>query len=1172
MIALLPLLMACRRPALPEPSLDAVVPEYAWNGQDNTITLVGDHFFPMVDVDARSGEPTINPSYQAFLVGPEGGLARHELIGVGILDERHLSATVARGLDPGSYDVVVEAPTGATAALTGAFRVTDAQAAQLLVSSPKVVYSVTEEAELVLELVDVGGDIVDLPLEVAVVAVPGASGTGVSFDAGTLDQAVPTPDGDGLRGILLNGTARLGVRPTVPDRLSISVVPWDAASNVVGDQMVLTFEPGDDLHVTFQLPKSMGEPAIATAGEAVDVVARVVDQYDNAVDDPIPVTLRTACSGWVEDVVLEGRTTLSVVPRLATTDFCSEDRVEVVQPTSLVGSSTPYTVLAGPTDHFRVSASPPLSQAGDQVDVLVDPEDAFGNRSTWTGAVSIQDSESGMIDDDCQVFATTILCTGTVTRAAPVVTVTAEGMDGTTGESNAIAVVADDVPGSLELTVGVRSVAGEDTEVLVRVADTWDNTIDPSTLGPGALQVADELGDATCVDAGTVGDRERFLCRFHVARPTATLEVTLPSASLTDQATTRVVNGALAVVSFSHASSTTAGVPIQVSLEGRDAFGNLYVVQTDPVVLLDDDTGTFDVPQATLGAAGTTMVSGNFTKAGTTHLIAEQAGVELGRSSAIAVAPGATVGLRVVPSDPWGWVAAPMEVTVQSVDDWDNRTDQTLAATLTSSATTSPSVPVNVVNGVGVGTFTWTEAALPDTLRATSTTWDGEVQLLVARVCGALGPTADVDFGGHPEGIACTDPSGTAPLVTDLSGSVRGVANLVAYGVSVAGGTAVVGGQPALVATLPSVGRHDLYGLVIDSSGCGSEVGADAWAGPDDGSATGPVPLSASAATIGVVDTVTVQVTGVVDCARDPASFATLEVAATVGTLPGLVASGAGLEAVLDVNGDGSTLLTTTGGLSATTGEVLAWTDNGSASGRLEIPVVGDNVRPVVLGSDPGGFGIGTTTTLALRFSEPLLPATIVPANFSIAGPSAVTVVGATASGDDVFLDLSPALDQSLGVHTVTASSNLRDLAGNRLAGSWGTQPAAWIGGVGGSGTLPPPATCESFVPSTLLFRPDGDDGGGEEADTFRITVRSSSAPAWWVLEVVDGQADLVDVQWIVPLGATDTLSWDGRDLTGTIVPDGTYAVSIAPDDGLGNAGAACVSTVIVDNLPPGIP
>ncbi|MCA9493575.1 MAG: Ig-like domain-containing protein [Myxococcales bacterium] len=1171
MIAFLPWLMACRRPALPEPSLDAVVPEYAWNGQDNTITIVGDHFFPMVDVDARSGEATVNPSYQAWLVGPQGGLLRHELIGVGILDERHLSATVGKGLDPGSYDVVIEAPTGSTAALTGAFQITDAQAAQLLLSSAQAVYSVTEEAELTVELVDVGGDVVDVPLEVAVVAVPGTSGASVTFDAGTLDQAVPTPDGDGLRGIVLGGVAHLSVRPSIPDRLAISVVPWDAASNVVGDQMVLTFEPGDDLHVSFQLPKSMGEPAVATAGEPVEIVARVVDQYDNAVDDPIPVTLRTACSGWVEDVVLDGRTTLSVVPRLATSDFCSEDRVEVVQPISLAGSSATYTVQAGPTDHFRVSASPPLSQAGDQVDVLVDPEDAFGNRSTWTGEVSIQDSESGMIDDECQVFATTILCTGTVTRAAPVVTVRADALDGTSGVSNEIEVVADDVPGAIELTVGTRSVAGEDTEVLVRVADAWDNTIDAGTLGPGELQLTDELGDVSCTDAGTVGTSERFLCRFHVARPTATLEVTLASASLADQGTTRVVNGALAVVTFTHPASTTAGVPVQVSLEGRDAFGNPYVAQTDPVVILSDDSGTFDVSQATLGAAGATTITGTFTKAGTTHLVASQAGVELGRSAGISVAPGSTVGLRVVPADPWGWVTVPMEITVESVDDWDNRTDQTLSATLSSLATTSPSVPVNVVNGVGVATFAWTEAALPDTLDATSDTLDGEVELLVARVCGGVGPTARVSFAGNPEGIACTDPSGTAPLVTDLSGSTRGVAALAAYGVSVAGGTAVVGAQPALVATLPSIGRHDLYGLVIDNTGCGSEVVAEAWAGPDDGSATGPVPLSASAATIGVVDTVTLQVTGVVDCARDPASFAVLEVSTTVGELPGLLSSGAGLEAVLDINGDGSTSLSTTGGVAATTGEVVAWTDNGSASGRLDIPVVGDNVRPVVLGSDPGGFGTASISTLALRFSEALLPATVVPANFTLAGPSAVSVSAATVQGTDVILDLAQPLDQSLGVYTINASSNLRDLAGNRLAGTWGTQPAAWIGGVGGAGTLPPGASCEAFVPSTLLFRPDGDDGAGEEADTFQITVRSSSAPAWWVMEVVDGQV-LVDARWFVPLGATDTLSWDGRDMLGAVVPDGTYAVSIAPDDGLGNTGAPCVSTVIVDNLPPGIP
>jgi surface antigen len=57
-----------------------------------------------------------------------------------------------------------------------------------------------------------------------------------------------------------------------------------------------------------------------------------------------------------------------------------------------------------------------------------------------------------------------------------------------------------------------------------------------------------------------------------------------------------------------------------------------------------------------------------------------------------------------------------------------------------------------------------------------------------------------------------------------------------------------------------------------------------------------------------------------------------------------------------------------------------------------------------------------------------------------------------------------------------------------------------------------------------------------------------------------------------VPLGPVDTWAWDGRNQLGQVVANGTYSVTVAPDDGVGTRGTACTVQAIVDNREGTVP
>ncbi len=82
------------------------------------------------------------------------------------------------------------------------------------------------------------------------------------------------------------------------------------------------------------------------------------------------------------------------------------------------------------------------------------------------------------------------------------------------------------------------------------------------------------------------------------------------------------------------------------------------------------------------------------------------------------------------------------------------------------------------------------------------------------------------------------------------------------------------------------------------------------------------------------------------------------------------------------------------------------------------------------------------------------------------------------------------------------------------------------------------------------------------------VDITTAVAPAWWVLSVTDRQTGvLLRRDYLVPSGAFDTMTWDGRDATGGIVDNGDYEIRVEPEDGLGNRGAGCTVVAWIDNV-----
>ncbi|MFT4622440.1 MAG: hypothetical protein ACI8PZ_001096 [Myxococcota bacterium] len=1162
---------------LPAPSVTGVEPTFGWNQELTDIQIEGRNFHRRVTADAAEGDVRLDGTFEAAMFSQDG--ARYDLALVSPVDDRNLSAVVGRGLPAGLYDLEVVAPSGETAVLQDAFTVTDIQAARLDLSTTKPVNAVGEAGSFEVVLLDPNGQPVLQSFPVVITATDAADLPVGDFQPSATFDATSETVGELVGSIGSEGYAFLALTVERPTTVTLRVQPEDPFSPVLGGAISMAWQPGSNQALRIALP-SDGGTFRAVAGEPFSVDLQVEDQFENPLAGQFTVTIKNACRGFAQTLDVSGRTPLVVTLSTATENGCASGEDYLFSDFGPYGESGRFVVDPGPLSGFEVSAGPSVLRAGELLGMNVLAADIARNPVEWPGdAVVVSDTAEGLVEVECQEpIDGRVFCTGTPTRAGEGIRVVVSHADGTgaiEGRSDPITVLSSLDVGELSFNISGPIIAGVPHDFIVAAADPYGNPIDPddASLTGDRYSFSGDEGELACAFARNDGAGNLlFRCSVYEARGGTQFTVSAGDVAA-DSAQVDVNNGPLAVIDAVISNPTpVAGEPVAVNLVAQDAWGNPYLVQENPSVRLRDGAGTFDLVLG-LDPDGEATTDVVFTRAGPAFVEALQSSILLGVSPVVEVSAGPTAALDVTVLAPWAWVDDSVDVRIESVDAWGNRTDYDGVddGTLSTPSGFAADVPFTMVNGVGTSDMVWSSAAIDETVLASLDGLEGASDLFqVVQECDGVGLVLEASFSGFDDAITCTRGDGTARIAVSYVGSSPG---LVLYGAASAGDVAT--SEIAEVELeLPGPGIYPIDLVAADRRGCGVASTATAWVGDPTGEPVGPVRLVPEAASMPVLsepaELVDVQVGPVVDCSRDAASGRTVFVRTSRGELAGVAESGAGLALTLDARGEGAFTLSTANADSGGEAALVVWASTGTVSGSSSVAVLGDERPPIVWEQSPRGDTVGPVSEIEVEFSEPMLVPSLEPANFFLDGPLPAAPIAILPSDSDrvVTVVLPTPVEAGDGLWSLEISERVRDAFGNLLDGGWvGGDAAPYVGSFGDVGGALDDVSCVVVAPLSSTFRPDGDDGPGDEADGVTITLDSASTPAWWIASVQRTDGELVERRWLPPTGPEDTWTWDGRDSTGGVVPNGVYEVVVQAGDGAGNRSDGCVvSPIVVDN------
>ncbi len=1194
-------------PALPDPVVSAVAPGWGFNGDDTYVELVGAGFYPSVQVD-RSERSTIDDGFTVHLQTDPVT----ELEDVAIVDYQHLGATVPAGAPVGTYDVTLIGPTGASTTLAEGFEVRDSRADQLVVSTEgdQIEWQVYDYAAINVELVDPDGNRV--PEELVIQAtVDDSLADSVIFQDDTLDGQEALADGTGIRGRLgADGAGVVGVTST---RLNDSLlVRFDVVSDrqtVAGADQFLSFVAGEPTSVEVSLPSAL---FTATAGQAFDIDLQVVDDVGAAVDDAqaeLAIIERCAGGSLRETVSFVGALSgHSVTLTRATGDSCTSNGVDVfgfVNGVEVEGSSDALDVDPADPVGLVIEVWPPEVVAGvDSVYADVRVVDEFGNRVLdQTGSLELQVTVDGSApfapaDQSCEdIVDGQTFCTVRIDTAGDQVVLlgTTTGPESLSGASEPFTVLAGEAV-SLEASVATDPVvAGESFELRLRAVDSLGNGVVLDPEGADAAAISDADGATSCAWSYAEDPRGTlvYACSTTLAVPLRQLDVDLSSRGL--HATTngfQVVNGDLAAVSFDLAGvdEVTAGQSLTVELTGTDAFGNPYVVQGDPVVLLDDLAGPVVPSSATLDASGAAQLDVTVTVARTAdRLVASQSDHDLGSSTEFDVLPAAATQLALTLARTWAWLDEDLPVQVEALDPYNNRSvDYSGPVTLSSAGGLGDDVVVDSFSGgVADAGFIFHSIGLADVLSVDDGTLTDSAEVDALDPDCPDPPVAALTIGGDDVAVLCLlDSTGrTAGTAVSGSGSVEGAVPIVAWHFEDTDGTWTRLGTATRYRSWDEAGGWTLAMTVADRDACGSTTSATLYVAPDDGSPAGPVEIFVDDALLGTSyaatslpesTTVTLQAS---DCTGDPASADALLLRPDLGEIEvdgsSVVATGEGIEAGLSGLGTASVTWSAADWPHSGVATLHVGHRTGQAYGSATAEIDGDLTLPTVVDVDPRGSLSSSFDSVTVTFSEPLYASSIQPAAVELLGALGTPL---TLSEGDLLLStdatsltlmLPEIIDPTTDVLGLTLlserSAGVRDVEGNLLDGTWTGARSAFVLDVGAvADTAPDLSSCSA---DPTLFRPDGDDGTGSEADQVDVSVSADDVPAWWRLVVSVAGGDQVRTLWVPESSSSSAvIAWDGRGDDGRVLDNGTYSLTLAAADEHWNLGAPCTLQVGLAN------
>ncbi len=1141
-------ILACA-PLAPTPELLAVEPSRGWTGEGTAVLLEGEHLLPALDV---GGLDPVDAEFEGWILASTDV----RLEGLHLVDYTTLGATVPPGIEPGVYDIRVLTPTGGEATLTSAFRVTLTRADHLALTTGSAAYDLGEWATLSVALLDPEGLGVAEAASVEIVATSSTGAEGVTLDAGTLADVVVLDDSVGLRGDLAaDGTATFLAASTIPDDVNFTVRAVND-DGIDPSAQLLSWDRGGLADLVISLPF---DPYRAVAGEPFTARVDLRDSFGNPLPDTYARVLVTDdCNDLRQVVDVVG----SAEVEITLTTACPVNHLYAFN-AAVESQSEAFEVIAGELAAYEVLATPTAVTAGsDPLLILVTAIDAHGNPvPEHQGTFTLADNLGGLDSSRtaCPSFNNGEALCVTYLLAAGSAVVTATDDAGVTGQSEAVTVSVDE-PSALSVEpVSTSAVAGTGFAVHVTLTDAWGNAIEIDPSGADAVGFVDDTGTIACGWTGPVGaGRQAFSCTVTVATSSDLIVASLDSYGLSGEATERVTvdNGALALVTVSTPASTVAGESFVLSLIGFDAYGNGYVVQSDPVVDLDDSTGTIDVGSARLDATGAVSVPAVITGAtASAEVVVSQGGVELGRGSGIEVFAAEMSAFAVV-APPWITLDDEVVIDTWAVDAYGNIVeDYTGTAALTTGADCTGATLTDWQFGLATSTTTCTDVspgARFDVVDTGGNSGQSGLVDVVDTACGG-GPSAVLTVDGDTEPVRCL-AAGEVTLDLDGSGSTG---SPVLFQFVDSDGNRDRGPADLVSRTWTGAGPRVVRMLAARADGCAAETETTAWLGNDDGEPAGPVSVAAGASTVatGAATTVSVSAT---DCNGDVAAGQALWVRADLGATS---ATTTGSGSTLTLDGSGASSLTwafPTGYAGTATLHV------GSASaggyGSTSLSVTGDSARPRVVSVSPAGTTTGTVSAISVEFDEDLLSTAIT--DVVLTGPSGAVTTTQSLSSSTLTVTPATAVDASLGEWTLTLGTGIRDTSGNRLAGAWTSAASSFTSRFGNvPSTLPTLGGCDV---DTDTFRPDGDDGAGEEADEVTITPVSSAAPAWWWLVVSDALGDRVRSDRV--LGTVGSISWNGRADDGIVVSAGDYIVTVYAIDDYANTSSACTDLVQVEH------
>lgn len=229
--------------------------------------------------------------------------------------------------------------------------------------------------------------------------------------------------------------------------------------------------------------------------------------------------------------------------------------------------------------------------------------------------------------------------------------------------------------------------------------------------------------------------------------------------------------------------------------------------------------------------------------------------------------------------------------------------------------------------------------------------------------------------------------------------------------------------------------------------------------------------------------------------------------------------------------------------------------DDPAISGYIAVTdlVPRDSAPPVLrsldLGSgaiSPNGDGVSDQAIVSGTFTE------TVDWTAAIQAPGGTTVFQQGGSGAGFQLAWAPAAaGQYLpdGIYTLSITA----------VDAWRNQPLAAGRSIVVDGT---PSQLVSLTPAattTTTFSPNGDG----YRETVALTA-TATEPGSLLVTVRDAAGSTIR-SWSLTAGVGPvTVTWDGRDGSGGVAPDGRYVVGVAPRDAAGNTGASQERTVVV--------